>query len=107
MVRSSIQSHQKMLGGSQGSSQRSSGNTAKIRAGEESSKEKRRISFIIHKLTESTGSTEEEMRKDDKQVVLDLINNTLGVNCKQEEIKRMFRLGQKKNNDRPLPIELR
>ena len=66
----------------------------------------------IYRLNESSAQSAEDRKEQDIETCLDLIRNTLEVDCRVEDLKQVFRLGQRNrtNNDsqtniRPILIE--
>ena len=74
---------------------------------EQLDKEARRNNVIIYRAPESTKATVEERTKDDRDYVLELMNDILEVDCRIEDIKRMFRMGLRGEHVRPLLIEFK
>ena len=86
----------------------------KTDAAEVRDRENRRNNIVIYRLHESDAQTAEDRKKQDIETCLDLIRNTLEVDCRVEDLKQVFRLGQRnrENNDRqtnirPILIEFR
>ena len=83
-------------------------------AAEVRDRENRRNNIVIYRLDESNAQSAEARKKQDIETCLDLIRNTLEVDCRVEDLKQVFRLGQRNrtNNDRqtnirPILIEFR
>ena len=56
----------------------------------------------VYRAPESTKAAVEERTKDDRDYVLELMNDVLEVDCRIEDIKRMFRMGLRGEHVRPL-----
>jgi len=74
---------------------------------EQLDKEARRNDIIIYRAPESTKATVEEKTQDDRDYALELMNEVLEVDCRTEDIKRMFRMGLHGEHVRPLLIEFK
>ena len=67
----------------------------KTDAAEVRDRENRRNNIVIYRLHESDAQTAEDRKKQDIETCLDLIRNTLEVDCRVEDLKQVFRLGQR------------
>jgi len=74
----------------------------KTNAAEIPDQEKRHNNVIIYRLPESTAHSPEERKREDTERVLELINNTLEVDCHVDDMKQVVRLRQRdrENTDR-------
>lgn len=89
-------------------------NETKTDAAEARDRENRRNNIVIYRLHESDTNSTEDRKKHDTETCLDLICNTLEVDCHPEEIKQVTRLGQRNREttdrsttSRPVLIEFR
>jgi len=74
---------------------------------EEREREKRRNNIILYRVPESSASKREDRYKEDTEFCNKLISEILEVECEEGEIRRVLRLGEKKENfTRPILIEL-
>jgi predicted nucleic acid-binding Zn-ribbon protein len=79
----------------------------KERIQQEKDRESRKNNIIIHRVEENASSSPEDRQKYDRQWVKELTKEVLKVQCSEDDIKRVFRLGAKGSTDRPLLIEYR
>jgi len=93
---------------------KSTSNETKTDAAEVRDRENRRHITVIYRLQKSNAQSAEDRKKQDSETCLDLIRNTLEVDCRAEDTKQVFRLDQRDraNNDRlttigPILIEFR
>ena len=89
-------------------------NETKTDAAEARDRENRRNNIIIYRFRESDAHSTEERKKQDTDTCLELICNTLEVDCRPEDIKQVIRLGQRdretnerQTSSRPILIEFR
>ena len=78
----------------------------KVHALEEKEKELRCNNIIIYRVPEGQ-ETKEERAKLDRTFCQNLIKNALDIDFQDEDLKKIFRLGKKDTNSRPLLIQLR
>jgi len=73
---------------------------------EEKDRDNRRNNIIIYRLSESSAASPDDRRKEDFDMCLTLVRDTLGVDCTAEDIKKVIRLGQRdrQNTDRCRPV---
>jgi PHD-finger len=78
----------------------------RVKAIEEKEKETRCNNLIIYRVPEGN-ENREERTKFDKSFCLGLVNEALGIDTQEQEIKAIFRLGKKGDAARPLLVQLR
>ena len=74
--------------------------------GNKCSADNRRNNIIIYRLSESSAASPDDRRKEDFDLCLTLVRDTLGVDCTADDIKKVTRLGQRdrQNTDRCRPV---